>query len=54
MGNTYESTCSVILILFSSAYYLLSSCSHVDHILNTVVKEVPGVLEVWRRILKHH
>lgn len=37
-----------------SAYYLLNSCSHVDNILNTVVKEAPGVLEVWRGVLKHH
>lgn len=27
---------------------------HVDHILNPVVKEVPGVLEIWRGILDHH
>lgn len=34
--------------------YLFSCASHVDNVLNAVVKEVPGVLEVWRWILKHH
>lgn len=47
------SNLSLILILVS-AYYLLNSCSHFDNILNTVVEEVPGVLEVRRGILNHH
>lgn len=43
--------------LFSSScrtLHLFSGACHVDYILNAVVKEVPGVLEVRRRVLKHY
>lgn len=43
-----------LFTLLCFAFYLLSCGSHVDHVLNAVVKEVPSVLEVWRGILKHH
>lgn len=36
------------------ALYLFGGAGHVDYILNAVVKEVPGVLEVWGGILNHH
>lgn len=36
------------------ALYLFGGGGHVDYILNAVVKEVPGFLEVWGGILNHH
>lgn len=59
MSNLYREIAATItqnasFCFHVNAYYLLNSCSHVDNILNTVVKEAPGVLEVWRGVLKHH
>lgn len=36
------------------ALYLFGSGGHVDYILNAVVKEVPGVLEICGGILNHN
>lgn len=33
---------------------LFSCAGHVHYILNAVAKKGPGVLKVWRRVLKHH
>ncbi|KAG7231048.1 hypothetical protein INR49_025078 [Caranx melampygus] len=41
-------------IITDTTLYLFGRAGHVDRILNAVVKEVPGVLEVWRGILNHH
>lgn len=45
---------SLLVSARCGALYLFGSGGHVDDILNAVVKEVPGVLEVWRGILNHH
>lgn len=36
------------------ALCLFGCAGHVHYILNTVGKKVPGVLKVWRGVLKHH
>lgn len=33
---------------------LFGCAGHVHYILNAVAKKGPGVLKVWRRVLKHH
>lgn len=55
--NDHTSSIRPLVQLFNAidgALYLFGSGGHVDYVLNAVVKEVPGVLEVWRRILDHH
>lgn len=45
---------SVKRILGEVALCLFGCARHVHYILNAVVKKGPGVLKVWRRVLKHH
>lgn len=56
LNDFTSSVLSVCLNIYNKcgALYLLCCSGHVDYILNAVVKEVPGVLEVWRGVLNHH